>query len=298
MLFFDFKFRRPFWHDGAISQPLPEALGERWPQCFLAAFGFPPNLPVSALRRSLPRQSVRQRFLLLGSVPLLAVRPTYFSPQLARYRSVSARPAAQTLSYGFPRAGFAQHARSRQRGSRLAYLPRLCSSVDSPRPRPLPRRILRRGPVRDGVRLRLDHHRFVPVALPLGKVSPPQKCGQTAHASGRARQHSDQCLCDRRAGPRCQPARRTAAGTGSLLLARSRLCGLRASPSVHASLRFFRHARQKKLAVLPAHLASHRSLQRPALRPKDSPHGTAHGATLSRTSCVASSFTTPKKTRG
>ena len=91
-----------------------------------------------------------------------AVRSTHLSPQLARYRSLSARPALQTLSYGFSRTSFAQHAGARQRGSRLAHLPRLRASVDSPRPRPLPRRIFRRGLVRDRVCLRLDHHRFVP----------------------------------------------------------------------------------------------------------------------------------------
>ena len=167
----------------------------------------------------------------------LAVRSTHLSPQPAGYRSLSPLPALQTLSHGFAGKSFAQHAGARQRGSRLADLPRLRASVDSPRARSLPRRIFRRGLLRDRVRLRLDHHRFVPLALPLGKVPPPQKCGQTAHAVGRAGQHSHQCLCDRRAGPRCEPSRRTAAGTGSVLLARSRLCGLRASPSVHASLR-------------------------------------------------------------
>src|SRR5271155_1783891 len=106
MLFFDFDFRRPFWHHSAVFQPVPEAADERWPQCFLATFGFPPDLPVSDLRRSLPGQSLRKGLLLLGSVPLSAVRATDLSPQLARYRSLSVRPATQTLSYGFPRASF------------------------------------------------------------------------------------------------------------------------------------------------------------------------------------------------
>src|SRR6266567_2736487 len=282
MLFFDFNFLRLFWHHSAVFQPMPEATGESWPQCFLSAFGFPPDLPVSDLRRSLPRQSLRQGLLLLGSVPLSPVRSTHLSPQLARYRSLSARPATQALPHGFPGASFSQHAGPRQRGSRLAHLPRLCARVDSPRPRSLPRRIFRRGLVRDRVCLRLDDHRFVLEAVPLGKVSPPQKCGQAAYALGRARQHSDQCLCDRRAGPRCQPPRRSAAGTGSILLARPWLCGLRSSPSVHASLRLFCHARQKELAVLPAHFALGRSLQRRALRPNHSPHRHPHGATLSR----------------
>ena len=190
MLFFDFNFLPPIWHHSAVFQPLPEAADESWPQCFLATFGFPPDLPVRDLRRSLPGQSLREGLLLLGPVPLLAVRSTHLSPQLARYRSLSARPDLQTLSYGFSRTSFSQHAGPCQRGARLAYLPRLRPRVDSPRPRPLPRGIFRYGLVRDRVCLRLDHHRFVPRAVSLGKVPPPQKCGQAAYAVGRARQHS------------------------------------------------------------------------------------------------------------
>src|ERR1035441_10357898 len=117
MLFFDFDFWRPFWHDLAVFQSMPEAASERWPQCFLAAFGFPPDLPVSDLRRSLRGQSLRQGFLLLGSVPLSAVRSTDLSPQLAGHRSVSPRPAIQTVSHGFPGKSFAQHAGAPERRS-------------------------------------------------------------------------------------------------------------------------------------------------------------------------------------
>src|ERR1035437_326678 len=165
MAFFDFDFRRPLGHDLAVFQPMPEAASERWPQCFLTAFGFPPDLPVSGLRRSLPGQSLREGLLLLGPVPLLAVRSTHLSPQLARYRSLPARPALQTLPYGFSGTSFAQQLGARQRGARLAYLPRLCARADSPCPRSLPRGIFRRGLVRDRVCLRFDDHRFVPCTV-------------------------------------------------------------------------------------------------------------------------------------
>src|ERR1700730_11872307 len=45
--------------------------------------------------------------------------------------------------------------------------------------------------VRDGVCPRLDDHRFVPVAILVGKISPPQERGEIAHAAGSAGQHSD-----------------------------------------------------------------------------------------------------------
>src|SRR5271170_2724256 len=106
MLFFDFNFMRPLWHHSVVFQPLPEAADESWPQCFLATFGFPPDLPVRDLRRSLPGQSLREGLFLLGSVPLFALRSTDLPPQLAGYRSLSPRPALQTLPYGFSGKSF------------------------------------------------------------------------------------------------------------------------------------------------------------------------------------------------
>ena len=136
MSFFDFKFLQSFYHHSAGFQPMPEAADESGSQRLLAAFGFPPDLRVSALRRSPPRQSLRERLLLLGSVPLLDVRTTDLSPQLARHRSLSSRSATQALSPGFAGASFPQHAGSRQRGSRLADLPRLYPGVNPQGARP------------------------------------------------------------------------------------------------------------------------------------------------------------------
>ena len=126
-----------------------------------------------------------------------------YRAQLARHRNLlSALQQPKLYHMGFRGASFSQHAGPRQRSSRLADLCRLCASADWHGPRPLPRRIVRSGVVRERVCLRLDHHRFVSVAVSLGPVSPPQERGQAAYAVGPARQHSDQCLCDRRAGPR------------------------------------------------------------------------------------------------
>src|SRR5205807_8495969 len=116
----------------------------------------------------------------------------------SRYRSLSSCSTTQALSYGLPGPSFSQHVGTRQRTPRLADLRRFRPSLDCRRSRPLPWRIFWSGTVRDRVCPGLHDHRFVSVAFPVGKISPPQERGETAHAAGSAGQHSDQCLCDRR----------------------------------------------------------------------------------------------------
>ena len=99
-------------------------------------------------------------------------------------------------------ANFSQHVGTRQRTPRLADLRRFRPSLDCRRSRPLPWRIFWSGAVRDRVCLRLDDHRFVSVAFPVGKIPPPQERGETAHAARSAGQHSDPCLRDRRPSSR------------------------------------------------------------------------------------------------
>src|SRR5216684_836533 len=282
MSFFDFNLFSPFCPHSTAFQLVLEAADESGPNRFLSAGGFAPDLPVSTLRRSLPGQSLRQGFLLLGSVPVFGLRSTHLSRKSPRYRSLSARPATQAVSHGFPRPSFPQYVGARQRASRLADLRRLRPHPDCHRPRPVPRRTVRRGVVRDGLRLGLHHHRFMSGAVSLGKIPPPQERRETAHAAGSARPHSDQCLCDRRPSARRQHSGSVASRNRRVLLARSRLCGLRSPASVYPSLRFLHYARPQRDAVLPTRLAPGPTIRRAALRPNHSAHRSAHGPALSR----------------
>src|SRR5439155_24685781 len=127
------------------------------------------------LRRAVPGQSLRQRFLLLGAVPLFGVCSAHLSRKSPRYRSLSSCSATQALSYGLPGPGFSQHVGTRQRTPRLADLRRFRSSLDCRRSRPLPPRTFRSGVVRDRVCPGLDDHRFVPCAFPVGEIPSPKK---------------------------------------------------------------------------------------------------------------------------
>src|SRR5712692_4029161 len=114
-----FNFWVPSCRHSTAFQLVLEAVDESWPNRLFSARGFSPDLPVSTLRRSLSRQSLRQRFLLLGSVSLSGFRATHLPRKSSRYRSLSACPATQAVSHGFPGARFSQHTGPRQRASRL-----------------------------------------------------------------------------------------------------------------------------------------------------------------------------------
>jgi hypothetical protein len=60
--FFDFNFLLLFWRHPTAFQLAPEAVDKPKPNGFLSTRGIPPHLPVSNLRRSVPGQSLRQRF--------------------------------------------------------------------------------------------------------------------------------------------------------------------------------------------------------------------------------------------
>src|SRR5260370_38419184 len=109
MSFFDFNLWLPFCRHSTAFQLVLEAVDESWPNRFFSAPRFSPDLPVSTLRRSLPRQSLRQSFLLLGSISLSAFRVPLLPRTHCRDRSLSSCPATQTLSHWFPTGSFPQH---------------------------------------------------------------------------------------------------------------------------------------------------------------------------------------------
>src|SRR5216683_1735482 len=282
MSFFDFNLFSPFCRHSTVFQLVLEAVDESGPNRFLSTGGLASGLPVSTLRRALSGQSLRQGFLLLGSVPVSGLCSTHLSRKSPRYRSLPARPATQAVSHGFPRPSLPQYVGARQRASRLADLRRLRADPDCHRSRPLPQRTVRRGVVGNRVCLGLHNHRSMPGTFSVGKIPPPQERRETAHAAGSARPHSDQCLCDRGPSSRRQHSGSVASRNRRILLARSWLCGLRSPTSVYPSLRFLHYSRQERNAVLPTRLAPRPTIRRAALRPNHSAHRSAHGPALSR----------------
>src|SRR5260370_3532140 len=149
MSFFDFNFVLLFWRHSPAFQLVPEAVDESWPNRLFSACGLSPDLPVSTLRRSIPRPSLRQGFLLLGSVSFSGLCSAHLPRKSSRYRSLSACSATQAVSHGFPGTSFPQHVSSRQRASRLADLRRFRANPHRDPSRTLCQRTLPRGVVRD-----------------------------------------------------------------------------------------------------------------------------------------------------
>src|ERR1700674_163799 len=117
MSFFDFNLFFLFCRHSTAFQLALEAADESWPNCLFSPRGFPPLASVSNLRRSLPRQSLRQRFFLLGSVPFFDLCPTHLPRKSSRCRSLSARPATQAVSHGLSGPSLSQYVGARQRTS-------------------------------------------------------------------------------------------------------------------------------------------------------------------------------------
>src|SRR5579862_203810 len=238
---------------------------------------------ISPLCGALRRRLQSAKLLLPGPVSVPGLCPTHLSRESARHRDLLACPWTPTLSHGFSRWHLAQQSRPRQPAARLADLCRFRARAHCPGAWPLPARTFGVGVGTDGLRLRFHHYRFVSVAFSLGTVSAAQECGEAAHLARPARTHSHRCLCDRRAGERCEAARPTGLGSGSLLSPRPRLYRLPPPVSDHPSAGFLRHPSRSEpgLPCLPA--AGSRSAPGAALRSNHSPDRTQEFASLPRT---------------
>ena len=204
----------------------------------------PSGSRVPSLRKPLRRGSQMAQLLRLGSVPIDGFRPADLPRKPPRYRSVPAFAFRQALPHGIPLPGGALDTGRRQRIARLEDLCRFRPSLDSHRAalvRPRSdRRRSRSNPLRSG----LDHHRPVPLAVPVGQVPPAQGCCEDAHAAGPARQHPHVYPHYRRQNARRQHPRRDRPRARRLLRHGSGLRRFRTPLRVHPLLVVLRRANQ------------------------------------------------------
>jgi len=158
--------------------------------CLFSSDGFPVSAGVPQVRCSLPWSVQGPEVFLPGSVFLHGFRSAHIQGKPARHRSLPAGDAAEALPHGNPHKGLAEHARRRERESRLANVRRVRASSHRYRQASVCKRRLRHRLGRGGVRPRLHHHRPVPLPVSLGEISPDQGRHQTAHALESARQYS------------------------------------------------------------------------------------------------------------
>src|SRR5271168_4781711 len=199
---------------------------------------------VSSLCRPLRRGAQDQTLHVPRAVSVPRVCTADVSRKSSRYRSVPARASREAVSHGDSQPRFAQHLGGCERGSGLAYLRGLRSTLDWHGPQALRRRFFWRGSEGNGLRARHDDDRPVPVGVSVGAVSQRQGGGQDAHAARFARQYPSFYPYQRRQNARGQHPRSTCAGAWGFLHRGSRLLGFRAAFSLSRSGQLLCHARQ------------------------------------------------------
>src|SRR5262245_32738580 len=209
-----------------------ERTDEFWPNDLCTTNGLSSYLRVSPLRRTLPRQLQTQELLLLGSISVHGLRATDLSREPARYRSLSACESNQALSSGHSRSRFTQYACECQLSARLAHLRRLRASAHQYRPPALSQRRLRHCPGTNRLRAGRHHHRFVPIVVSVGLLSPSQRRCQTAHPARPPWQYSNGRHYYSRPDSRCPSARRAYLRAGRFLCDGSRLPRLSATAPI------------------------------------------------------------------
>ena len=152
-----------------------------------ATHGLPATEYVSPLCGRSPRGAQGQRLLVPGPVLRHGIRPIDLQRVPARHRSQLARPSQTAVPHGVSLFhGFAQHAGQCERHTPVADLCRLRPTPDWYCTTAVRQGTVWTGARRGGLRLRCQHHRFVPVGVSMGTVSFDQGGHQAAHLAGPA----------------------------------------------------------------------------------------------------------------
>ena len=183
----------------------------------LTVDGLLAKIRIQPVREPLPGQLPAPQVLLSGSIPVHGFRATDLSRESSRYSNLFAGPSAQALSRRHPRQGLSQYLGRGQREPRLAHLCRLCAGAHPHRPKAVRQRGVGPPTWADGVCPRLQHHRSLSFALPLGSISQTQGWDQTPYFNRLTRQHSLFYPHHRCQNTRRQHPRRIDSGTDLLL---------------------------------------------------------------------------------
>ena len=136
------------------------------------------------------RRLSRQDADLCRALPHSGLRPTHLPGESARHRGLSVGASPQALSHGYPGSRFPFHAGRCQRNTRLAHLRRVRTTLDGASQATLCQGRSWTGSDQHGLRAGLDHHRSVPVGVPVGALPYHQSRSEDAYVAGPARQHS------------------------------------------------------------------------------------------------------------
>jgi len=212
--------------------------------CFLSSNGASSASSFSSVCRPIQRQFQDQGVLLPRSISMHGFCPTDLSREPTRHRIMSVGAEEQALSHGDPLFDFSQQFGQRQQGQRLAYLRRSCLLSYTYCAKTLCEREFWPGTGKHRLRSGRNHHRSVPVHVPVGQVPQEQGSNQASHIAGSTRQHSVLHPHIRRQDTRSEYSRHRATGSRFFLRHGSWLSGLRTAICNHSGISFLRDKSQ------------------------------------------------------
>ena len=155
---------------------------EFWKNNFFSIDGFPADVRISKMCRTVQRPLQDKKFFLLGSISLPGFCPTDLPRKPQRHRILSESATIETISQGLSWSSFPQHLSQRQPSQGFADLCRFCSSIDPHRPISIRQRRFRPRPARSRLRPGFHHHRFMLDSFSLGQVSQTKGSCEVAYA--------------------------------------------------------------------------------------------------------------------
>ena len=157
---------------------------------------------------TISRQPSNKNVFLFRSIPVYGVCTDNLSPEPSGHRNLPESDAAETLSLRYTRECFTQYLGKCERTSRLENLRRLRTNSNKQSPNALRQRRLRYSTKSRSLCSGFNHHRFMFVTIPMGKISQTQSCSQGTHANEPKRLYTLFYPRYRRKSPRCQYSRR------------------------------------------------------------------------------------------
>ena len=247
---------------------------------FLADHGLPSFVSISPMRSKISGSLQSSKVFLSRPIPMHVICSAYLSRKPKRYRSLPSRSKIKTLSHGHSWQYLKEHARRRQRNTRLENICRLRSNSHSYSPSTICQRRLRGRSQRNCLRSRRYHYRSLSLHVSVGQISKKQRRRQTSYSFRSSWLYSNIHQYQRWEGSRRQCSRRAYPGTWSFLHHGQRLSRFRKALSSSPVSLFLRHPGKIQPRFQKNLFSSCRQINRPQMRSNNKTHGLLHIPTL------------------
>ena len=237
--------------------------------CFLTTDGLSSKEAIRQIRSPISRQLSSKNFFLFRSVSVYGVRSDNISTEPSRHRDLPKGDATKTLPLWYTRKNLTNHFGQSKRKPRLENLCRFRPGADREGAKALRQRRFRHSAKTHRLCSRFDHHRFMSIAVSMGKISQAQSRGQGSHANGPERLYTLVYPHYRRKRARCKYPRRSCFRAGCNLHNGSWLPRLRSSLYLYSKPFHFYYQSQKQFGLSPSLLSQGRQNHRFAMRPNN-----------------------------